>query len=379
MKKILVVSQVVPQWFIDQIKMAFSESVELICITGSEVSGCEIIPAPHYENKSYKTKIRSWIKFNSFLKHWLKDMDDKIDIIIATSNPPINSITIVKQKKHVPFAFIDWDPYPQGILSYGKTLPLRVVYHVWNKINNKYYPLIDRIITLGPSMEKEVRNSISTKINIESIPISVDTDRIKPIAKENNLFLKNNKLFEKKIILFSGAMGYTKNIELILDTADLMKYNSEICFVMIGSGPKYEIADQIIKKKELNNVHLFPLQSEEMYPFSIACGDIALLPEQIKKESTCVPSRTYSMMAAGEAIVAISHPENDLSKMIVSNQIGEVVSIEDPKELKRVLIELISDEERLSRFKQNARKTAEQYYSLETVTKQYKKVFDGLM
>ncbi len=381
MLRVLIVSQATPQWLVDQICMALPKNTEVDCITGSKVSNVNIIQAPCYNNKSYFTKLISWFQFTFFLFSWNKNDTQPYDLLIATSNPPFNSFSLikVKEKRKCPFVFINWDIYPQGVISANSPFPLNIVFKVWSKINNKYYPKIDQIITIGESMKQLINDYLSKPLNIKVIPISVDTNKIQPVLKKCNVFLQQNNINSRWIVLYSGAMGYSKNIELILETAKILEEDTEITFVLIGSGPKYHIAKDYIKKQRLKNVCLFPLQSEDIYPHSISCGDIAILPEQIKKVNTSIPSKCYSMMASGEAIIAVSHRENDLARLIIENEIGEVVDVEDAQVLAKTIVKLLYDEDRLRTYKENARSIAKQKFSLEEVNRKYKSVFDSLI
>ena len=56
MNKVLIVSQVMPQWYVDLIKSALPNDAEIDCITGSDVNGVERIKAPEYVTNSFKTK-----------------------------------------------------------------------------------------------------------------------------------------------------------------------------------------------------------------------------------------------------------------------------------------------------------------------------------
>lgn len=381
MLRVLIVSQATPQWLVDQICMALPKNTKVDCITGSKISKVNIIQAPRYNNKSYLTKLISWFQFTFFLFSWNNKNSQPYDLLIATSNPPFNSISLIKEKEKMkcPFVFINWDIYPQGVISANSPFPLNFVFKLWNKANNKYYPKIDQMITIGESMKQLINDYLSKPLNIMVIPISVDTNLIQPVLKESNVFLQQNNINSKWVVLYSGAMGYSKNIELILETAKVLKANTEITFVLIGSGPKYDIAKDYLKKQGLKNVRLFPLQPDGIYPHSISCGDIAILPEQIKKVNTSIPSKCYSMMASGEAIVAVSHRENDLASLIIENEIGEVVDIEDAQVLANTIVKLLYDEDRLSAYKKNARNLAVRVYSLEAITKLYQKTFNKLI
>ena len=376
MLKVLAVSQALPQWLVDQLKIVLPEGAEVDFITGSKVTNANIISAPSYVNKSYFTKLLSWFRFTWFVTRWGRKNKKGYDLIIATSNPPFNSTTmsIIKDRMHCPFIFINWDIYPQGVINENSRFPLNIAFKVWNRINNIYYPRIDRIVTIGESMKKFINDYLKQPLDISVIPISVDINKIKPIIKKDNIFLNNNHINSKWVVLYSGAMGYSKNIELLLETAKVLKSNKDITFVLIGHGPKYTVAEKILNENSLDNVRLFPLQPDNIYPYSISCGDVVVLPEKITKDNASIPSKTYSMMAAGEAVIAIGHKKNDLSQLIMQNNIGEVIDIEDARLLASTITNLLNDELRLNSCKRNARELAVKKFSFQATSEMYRNI-----
>jgi len=55
-KNILIVSQVIPQWYVDLITEALPEDVQIDIITGSEVQG-NIIASPKHNPKNFSSRI----------------------------------------------------------------------------------------------------------------------------------------------------------------------------------------------------------------------------------------------------------------------------------------------------------------------------------
>ena len=381
-RKILIVSQVMPQWYVDLIKSALPDDAEIDCITGSDVKGAERIKAPEYVTNSFKTKFISWIKHCFFVLKWAKkNKKNKYDLIFAVSNPPLNAFIGVKLKKmfKAPFVFMNWDIYPESIeVVFGNPV-IRFACKIWHKLNDKYYPQIDRLITIGEIMAESINKGLKQPVDITVMPIAADTDKIKPVRQEENPFIKANNLDGQFVVLYSGNMGCGHNIEIILDAAEILKAEENISFVVIGEGQQFESIKNRIETSGLKNVKLFPWQPADVFPYSVACGDIAVVTEETTQSHLFMPSRTYSMMAAGESVIGVCSEYDDLNLLITRYGIGDTVTNNDAKLLAEKIKYYGDNPEILKECQEKARKVAKEVYSIPVISNGYRKMFDELL
>lgn len=395
--KVLILSQAFSQEYYELFKKCLdAETVHLI--TGSEIKpqkGDLIFKAPKYDSQSLKSRFKSWLAFYRFVINWLKGVRDgtgygsrnglgdgeAYNLIFATSNPPINSYIGLKLKKKLkaPFIYLNWDIYPQIIErtivesekhSFFTRVVANIICKLWRKWNTKHYPEIDHMITLGPKMAESIKSATKSEIKLSVIPLGVDTEKLKPIHKAGNIFLLQHQLLNNFIVLFSGKMGLGHNIELILEAASkIQKIASDIVFIFIGQGPKFKVVDNYIRRHDVSNVLLFPWQDEDIYPHSIACGDIAIVTEEKATEGLMLPSRVFSMMACGEAIIGICGENDDLYDIVVDNDVG--FCVEEISELIESIMTLYNDKEKLKKMQQRARKLVEDEYSTTKMINNY--------
>lgn len=207
MKNVLIVSQVIPQWYVDTLKNAFGKNTCIDVITGSEVTGCNVIPSPPHDARSFRSRLVCWIRHYRFVKQWAKkNRHRRYDLIFAVSNPPINAAIGLKLKQqfNAPFVYMNWDLYPQ-VIEYGiRNAAGRAVSRVWHSWNNRNYPKIDRMLTIGNVMAETINAGLKNKISVDVMPISVDTSRLRPIEKTGNPFAIEHHLTDKFVVLYSG-------------------------------------------------------------------------------------------------------------------------------------------------------------------------------
>lgn len=382
MRHILIIAQETNQLYINQLMSALGTEIEADVISGTSIFGDRIrwVKSPEHDPGGYISRLKCWFKHFIFIKSWMSNKDLAYDLIFAVSNPPINSYIGLKLKKRfkAPFVYMNWDIYPQIIEKSISSKIVRIPCSLWRKWNTRHYPKIDCMITIGARMAKEIKNATKSKVNLSVIPLGIDQKYLKPIEKEENIFLKNNHLEKKFVILFSGKMGLGHNIELILQAAKKLSNTKEIVFVFIGNGPKYQVIEKFQKKNKLENVKLFPWQEKEIYPFSIACGDIAIVTEEKAVEGLMLPSRVFSMMSCGEAIIGICGRNDDLYGLIEDNEIGICITNDNVDELVDSITKLYEDKNLLKGMQERARYLIESKYAIERVTEKYRELFNEI-
>lgn len=380
-KNVLVISQVIPQWYVDLLSQALGENVHIDIMTGSGVRG-SVIQSPKHDARSFKSRLICWWKHYWFVKLWAyQNKEKKYDLIFAVSNPPINSYIGLSLKKrfNAPFVYMNWDLYPQVIEETIHNSIVKYICNVWNGWNSKNYPKINRILTIGSVMADSMQRPLNRSVEITVLPIAVDTDYLKPISKDANPFVKQYNLKDKFVVLYSGKMGIGHNIELILEAAVKLQSISQIQFVFIGEGPKYSVVERFIEENQCQNILLLPLQSNEVFPYSMACGDVGIVTQETKMAHLFMPSKTYSMMACGQAIIGLGTDKDDLYHLIQENEIGISITKQDSTILAEEIKHLFYKTSDLVKYQQNARIVAKEQFSLKIIKEKYRILFKELL
>ncbi len=380
--KILIVSQKISDQHLTIIKSALPKESKIEIVTGSNLNLFDYIKAPPHNPKSIRSRLKCWRDFYRFVKKKIiKDKSRQYDIIFSTSNPPINGLLGIKLKKRfkAKFIYMNWDLYPQVIeQSMNGVLP-KILSFFWNKLNNRIYPKVDQMVTIGKVMSNTINYSLRKKIQIDIIPMFTDTKIMRPIKKNENIFSINNKLVDKFVVLFSGKMGLGHNLEILLESSKYLREYSEIQFLFIGYGQKYDMISEWIDNEKAENVRIMTLQSNEMFPFSMATGDIGFITQEKKSSKCFMPAKTYDMMASGLAIISYSEGNDDLSNLVNQYELGISVTENSPLKLANYIKSLYLDKEKTSFYKENSRNVAVKKFDISKVTKKYQKTFNKVI
>jgi glycosyltransferase involved in cell wall biosynthesis len=353
-------NQVTGPLFIDIANAYVSEYDEVILITGSvEPTSAELKPnikiilkCKYKRNKGY-LRILTWLLFyiQSFIYILFKKSHGKI---LFVSNPPLLPFlgSNFYCSKNLDYDVLIYDVYPDVLSNFGYIKEGSFLYRFWDRINEKIYLRATRVFTISNVM-KEVISRTAEKDKVEVIYPWVDISFIKPIEKENNWFLKEHGLLDKKVILYSGNMGVTHDLKTVLKTAK--KLNASINnfhFLFIGDGAQ---KDSLVTYKEdnnLTNVTFLPYQDPEVLPFSFGSADFGIVSLGKGAEGLSVPSKTFYMLATGAAIISISKLNSEVSNLVKENNCGVSILPSDHENLLEFLTSINDND--LKKYKQNS-------------------------
>ena len=133
--------------------------------------------------------------------------------------------------------------------------------------------------------------------------------------------------------------------------------------MIIGQGPRWDSLQEAVAGLETRNVTLLPFQPEEVLPYSLATGDVAVVSLDRGVEGLSMPSKTYYAMAAGSAVAGISVTPSDLQRVIERHRCGFNVEPGDVRGFVAGIMRFLEDPQYLDSCRRNARLAAEQHCS----------------
>lgn len=366
-KKYIYIVQVTRQLSIDIINNFAKQGAEIHLITGIIESNYEALDPKikvtsliKHNSTSTLKRIFTWSIFTIFSFFYVLFSSKKNELILVTTPPFIIFLgSFFKKIRKQNYHLIIWDLYPDVLINFGTLKESSFIIKTWKKLNTKCFDNASSIFTLGQHLSSAIEKY--TKKEVIIIPNWVKSDFLKPIPKSENIFAIQHQLTGKFVVMYSGNLGMTHDIESIVNTADLLKNNSSIHFVIIGDGVKKVKISQMVKEKGLQNVLLLPYQDKDVLPYSLGCADIGIVTLSLGAENISVPSKTYYLMAAGSAILALSSHESELGVLVEKYQCGRVFEKPDVSAIAEYILFLSKNNDTLNTFKENSRKASLNY------------------
>ena len=325
----------------------------------------ELVESPIYDTSSNSRRILSWIRYLISATRFIL-FSKKTDGFLLTSNPPILGIWfwLLNRLKNNSYFLLVYDIHPDIFITMRLLDQNSFVVKLWNWFNVKVYRDSEIIFTLGQLMSSRLaRNYLIEKNKLIVIPPWVDTNLIKPISYDQNPLSQKLNPKQCSIVLYSGNMGISHNIETMLEASKQLTYRDDILFVFIGGGEKWQYANDFKDLHSLDNISIYPYLPEDQLPYSMALASISLVSLEKGAEELMIPSKLFYYLASGSAIIGICHGENELSKVIDGGNCGKCVEPNNVIDLVATIKELVDETKQLNQFRLNARQIAISNYS----------------
>jgi glycosyltransferase involved in cell wall biosynthesis len=318
---------------------------------------------PAYNRRTALTRIVSWILFLFSALYTTFRIGGNPTLFIVTQ-PPLLSIIGYLQYKLRKRRYVLWidDVWPDTLVRQSLRSERSLLVWLWKTFNRITYRYADHVITIGPYMLRNVEAYTAPGTPLSVVPTWVDTEKIRPIPKSDNVFAVSHGQTGKITVLYSGNMGVSHDMKSILAAARIMRNRKDIHFMIIGAGAQFGWIQSSVANEGDPNVTVLPLQPFEMLPWSLATGDIALVCMERGLEGICMPSKTYASLAAGSAIVGICANESDLTALIEECDCGKQVEPQNPQAIVNALVAMAESPSELARMRANARRAAEEKF-----------------
>ena len=155
------------------------------------------------------------------------------------------------------------------------------------------------------------------------------------------------------------------------DAAEKLKGKDGIQFIIFGNGSEEANIRRRIAEKRLTNIQLFPLQPLDRISEVYSLGDVSIIPCKPGTGGSGMPSKTWTIMATGTAIIASFDLGGEMEQTINEADCGICVPAGNAEKLAEAIDELFRDRERTITLGDNARKFAVEKVSKEQAVAQY--------
>lgn len=140
-------------------------------------------------------------------------------------------------------------------------------------------------------------------------------------------------------VLFAGNVGTAQAMEVVVGAAELLRAHTDIYFVVVGHGSRWEWLQQQAKERGLMNIHLpgrFPVAA---MPGMMANASVLLVT--LKDQpifALTVPAKVQAYMAVGRPIIACLNGEG--ARLVTEANAGLAVAAEDAQGLAGAVLRL---------------------------------------
>jgi colanic acid biosynthesis glycosyl transferase WcaI len=276
--------------------------------------------------------------------------------------------------RRAPFVFNIQDVFPDVAVELGAITNPRVIAAA-SALEKFLYRRSDAVTVLS----EDLRDNVGGKLGahrperVHVIPNFVDTERIAPADRVNS-YREQYGLGDRTVVLYAGNVGLSQSLDLLVEAARRFRDRDDVVFVVNGGG---SAKDALVESAAgLDNLKFVEMQPRERLPEVLAAGDLHVVPLKRGLARSSVPSKLYSILAAGRPVLASVDAGTEVATTIERASAGVSVPPEDPDAFCAALTDLLDDPARLTAMGESGRAFVEGWVSPAAVGASYEALFE---
>ena len=312
--------------------------------------------------------------FNWIIQLWYGLTEKNVDCVYLESTPPIQGLlgSLLKIFRNIPFVYCLQDIFPDSLAGTSLAKKGGLLWKIGRVIEDFTYKYADKIIVISEDFKKNIMAKGVPEDKIVVIYNWVDQNKVVDVPREKNkLFDKYNIDREKFYIEYSGNIGLTQNMDMLLEVMkELKTTHPDIGLALVGEGAYKAQVEEIVKRDDLTNVTMIPFQPYEDISHVLSLGDAGLVISKPGVGANSVPSKTWSIMSASRPVLA-NFDENELKDILVGNECGIFTKAGDKDAFKRSIIKLYENRDLCKEYGRNGRQFVMDNLTREVGTQKY--------
>jgi glycosyltransferase involved in cell wall biosynthesis len=282
---------------------------------------------------------------------------DRPDVVVAQTDPPIIGLAawLAARRFGVPFVMAYKDIFPE-VARLLEDFHSETVDRALQAVNRFLARRADRVVALGETMKTLlVGGKGADPARTVIIPDWADCEAIMPGPKENG-FARAHGLADRFVVMHSGNIGLSQNLEILIEAADRLQHVPDILVVLVGDGMKKAALEE--QARGLPNVRFLPFQPKERLHESFASADVFVVSLKAGMAGYIVPSKLYGILAAGRPYVAAVDDSSEVASITRRHGCGVVVGPGKASELADAVLKLYHDRALARTMGESARRAA---------------------
>lgn len=296
----------------------------------------------------------------------------RVDGVLAMSPPLTLGLTgwLVHLVRRGPLVFNIQDVFPDAAVETGAITNRRVI-AVARWLERVSYERSDAVTVLSD----DLRDNVAAKVRpthrsaIRVIPNFVDTEAIVPLPRDT-AYRRRMGIGDATVVMYAGNVGFSQSLDLLLRAAREMP---DVVFVINGEGAARPSLEE--SARDLPNVRIAGYVAADELSDLLASADLHVVPLKAGLGRVSVPSKTYSILAAGRPVLAAIDPGTEVPRILEASGAGEAVVPDDPEVFVAALARMLADPVDLQRRGAAGRRWVEQAVSPAAVGQHYEELF----
>jgi colanic acid biosynthesis glycosyl transferase WcaI len=271
-------------------------------------------------------------------------MREPYDVVFVPSPPLTMGLTgwLLARRKRAALIYNVQEIYPDIAERLG-VVKSSVVAGALRRMERFIYKRAEAVVVIGDAFARKLARRGVEGARLHCIPNFAEADAFVPAAEDVVEFSRSHDLAGRFIVLYAGNVGLTQDFATLLDAAADLRSHPDVLFLVVGDGAKRRWLEAEVARRGTGNVRVLPFQPRSLVPALYACSHVGVIPMLPGTAEDTFPSKLYSLMASGRAVVVAAEPGTALAEETARSGCGRVVAPGDAAALAAALLELRDD------------------------------------
>lgn len=261
-----------------------------------------------------------------------------------------------------------YDLYPDALETAGCLREQSVLSRLLTRVTSSTLKTATATVFLGRHLARHAANRYGEVTFASVIPVGAD-ETLFPRYEEHNDD-------ECARFLYCGHLGRIHDTDTLVDALRMLE-SSDVAraeFRFHAFGPKYpQLRRQLADLADIRPEHVLLQGSlrEAEWIRAMREADVGIVTMVPGAENVVMPSKAYTALAAGQAILAICPAQSDLADLVREHECGWVVAPGDSEQLSKLILHICKDRSDLEKKRQNAWQAGHTVYSTKTLAEKW--------
>ena len=295
------------------------------------------------------------------------------DVVLLVSPPPTLNLaaSLFRRSRGAAVVLNLQDIVPDAPIAFGMmTNPLQIRFFRW--LERFAYSSSDRIVVVANNFVSNLRSKGVPAEKLTVIHNWIDTNEVRPLARMNSFRLDNGIGEETFVVMYAGNIGLSQGLEVVIDAAKMLRSESGIAFVLVGSGASLARLKDKAQGLRLPNVQFVPTQPEMKWVQ--AAADVSLVTQRSNVLDVNLPSKIPAIMASGRPMIAGVNPASDAAAIVREANCAIMIEPGEPAQMADAICRLRDSPRLRQRLAENGRAYALAHFSRDAAIGAYERV-----
>lgn len=221
------------------------------------------------------------------------------------------------------------------------------------------------VTAVSESLKKDTNELFEVKNNIKVIPNFICIDDYK--LENNDFYKKRFAPNNEKIICHISNFRKVKRIKDVLLSFEIISKEIDVKLILVGDGPERSALEKISRESQYRN-NIYFLGSLKSTKEVLNISDLFFLPSSTESFGLS------ALEAMACSVPVISTKTGGIPEVVIDGESGYLSEVGDVKEMSSNAIEILSNENKLLLFKENALKQAMKF-DVKQILPRYEKIY----